>query len=123
MCASSATRTPRIRIRLSSLFMDFREQLSWGRICAAVALAVAVRAQFTGADVAHVALWLGVAVGNYGASKLTEILCGKKIAVEAAVSGKPLVSVEQPKPKRGSANVSDLDGGSEPEDLKLGGSE
>lgn len=59
---------------LTSLFRDFRNQVSWGRVCAAVALLVAARAQFQGADVAHIALWLSVALGNYGASKLTEIL-------------------------------------------------
>jgi len=57
----------------TSLFHDYRNQLSWGRVSAATALAVAVIAQLKGADIAHVSLWVGAAFGNYGASKLTEI--------------------------------------------------
>ena len=57
-----------------SLFRDWREQLSWGRVCAASALVVAVWREFTGADLYHVALWLGVATGSYGTSKATEIV-------------------------------------------------
>ena len=60
---------------IASVLHDWRGQLSWGRVCAAVALVVAVWREFTGADLAHVGLWLGVAVGNYSASKLTEVLC------------------------------------------------
>ena len=60
-----------------SLFRDWRNQLSWGRVCSAVALVVAVASQAKGADVPHVALWLSVAVGNYGLSKVTETICGK----------------------------------------------
>ena len=59
----------------ASVLHDWRGQLSWGRVCAAVALVVAVWREFNGADLAHVGLWLGVAIGNYGASKLTEVLC------------------------------------------------
>ena len=65
-------------MNLSTLFQDFRGQMSWGRICAAVSLVVAVIAQVKGADVAHVTLWLSAATGNYGASKLTEILTHRK---------------------------------------------
>ena len=57
------------------MFRDWRNQLSWGRICAAVALVVAVIGQFNGINIEHLKLWLAVAVGNYGASKLTEVLC------------------------------------------------
>ena len=57
------------------MFRDWRNQLSWGRICAAVALIVAVIGQFNGINIEHLKLWLAVAVGNYGASKLTEVLC------------------------------------------------
>jgi len=60
-------------MNLSTLFQDFRGQMSWGRVCAAVALVVAVISQVKGADAEHVALWLSVATGNYGASKITEI--------------------------------------------------
>ena len=60
---------------IASVLNDWRGQLSWGRVCAAVALVVAVWREFNGADLAHVGLWLGVAIGNYGASKLTEVLC------------------------------------------------
>ena len=58
-----------------SVFHDWREQLSWGRICAAVALLVAVIGQFTGRmDAGQLALWLGVALGSYSASKAAEVL-------------------------------------------------
>lgn len=57
-----------------TLFNDFRNQKSWGRVCALVALVVAVVREFQGADVRHVGLWLGVAVGNYGFSKGTEVV-------------------------------------------------
>ena len=66
----------------STLFQDFRGQLSWGRICAFVALVVAVIGQFNGIDIERLKIWLEVAVGNYGASKLTEIastLRGKNV--------------------------------------------
>ena len=68
-----------------SIFHDWRNQLSWGRVCAFVALVVAVIGQFTGIDTAHLALWLGVALGNYGASKITEMVCGRS-NVEVAAS-------------------------------------
>ena len=60
---------------MHTILQDWRGQLSWGRVCAAVALVVAVWREFNGADLAHVGLWMGVAIGNYGASKLTEVLC------------------------------------------------
>jgi len=53
---------------------DWRGQVSWGRVCALVALAVAVVGEFRGADLEHLKLWLGIAVGNYGASKLAEVV-------------------------------------------------
>ena len=53
---------------------DWRGQISWGRICALVALVVAVWREFAGADLRHVALWLLVATGSYGTSKLTEVV-------------------------------------------------
>ena len=64
----------------NTLFQDFRGQLSWGRVCAFVALVMAVWGKFTGMDIEHTKIWLAVASGNYGASKLTEIVSslGKK---------------------------------------------
>ena len=79
-------------------FRDFRGQISWGRICAAVSLAVAVWREFTGATLEHVGLWLGVATGNYGASKFTEIvntIKSKIVASPASDSSAP----------RGASNV------------------
>lgn len=55
-----------------TLFHDWRDQFSWGRVCALACLVVAVWREFAGASVEHVALWLGSAVGSYGQSKLTE---------------------------------------------------
>ena len=63
-------------MKLSTLLQDFRGQMSWGRVCAAVSLAVAVHQQLHAADVAHVGLWLGAAFGNYTASKITEMVNG-----------------------------------------------
>lgn len=61
--------------RLTSLFSDWKNQLSWGRVCAAVALVIAVILSFRpGPDIKLIELWLGVACGNYGASKLTEVV-------------------------------------------------
>jgi hypothetical protein len=59
---------------VGSLLRDWRGQISWGRACALVALVVAVWREFTGADIRHVALWLGVATSSYGTSKVTEIV-------------------------------------------------
>lgn len=65
---------------LTSLMRDFRGQMSWGRFCSAVALAVAVVGQLWGGmDTAHLAIWLGVALGNYGASKITEMVCSRTV--------------------------------------------
>ena len=60
-----------------SMLRDWRNQISWGRVCAAVALVVAVISQFKGADIAHVGLWLSVATGNYAASKITEAITSR----------------------------------------------
>ena len=65
------------RCAMRSLLLDWREQLSWGRFCALVALGVAVAGQWTGMDAEHLKIWLGVAVGNYLASKLTEAVCSR----------------------------------------------
>jgi hypothetical protein len=61
-----------------TLFQDWRQQMSWGRMCAAVALAMAVLRECQGADVSHIQTWLGIATGNYAASKITEIFCSKQ---------------------------------------------
>jgi len=63
-----------------TLMLDFRGQLSWGRVCALVALIMAVIGQFKGMSLGHLQTWLSVAVGNYGASKITEMVCGKGFA-------------------------------------------
>jgi hypothetical protein len=55
-----------------TLFRDWKNHMSWGRVCALVALAMAVLREFQGADVFHVSLWLGMATGNYALSKATE---------------------------------------------------
>lgn len=66
------TRTGRFLSGLSSLW----SQIGWARLCAAVALAVAVIREFQGAELAHVALWLGAALGNYTVNKITEMVKG-----------------------------------------------
>ena len=50
---------------------------SWGRTCSAVALVVAVVQEFRDKPVAHIAIWLSVAVGSFTATKLTEIFTPK----------------------------------------------
>jgi len=57
---------------MNTLLRDFRGQMSWGRFCSLVALVVAVVGQFKGIGPENLQLWLGVAVGTYGASKLAE---------------------------------------------------
>jgi len=66
-----------------SLLRDFRGQVSWGRFCALVALVVAVAGQFSGMNIEAVKVWLSVAVGNYSASKLTEIVASLKVGAAA----------------------------------------
>lgn len=72
-----------------TLLRDFRGQVSWGRFCALVALIVAVAGQCSGMNIEAVKVWLSVAVGNYGASKLTEIVASLKAgaAVPTSPSG------------------------------------
>ncbi len=60
-------------MNFKTLFHDFRDQFSWGRVCALVCLVVAVWREFGGATEQHVALWLGAAIGSYGQSKLIEV--------------------------------------------------
>lgn len=68
------TRMTKIHME-STLFRDYRNQQSWGRAGAAVSLAVAIALSFRETpNVAVISAWLGCAFGNYGASKLTEII-------------------------------------------------
>lgn len=60
-----------------SLLRDWRNQLSWGRFCSAVALVVAVTEEFRGSDVKRVALWLAIATGNYTVSKIVEAITNR----------------------------------------------
>lgn len=60
-----------------TLLNDFRGQLSWGRVSSAVALVVAVVGQWHGMTAESTAVWLGAACGNYSASKVTEMVCGR----------------------------------------------
>lgn len=91
-----------------SIFRDWRGQQSWGRACAAVALVVAVWREFTGADLRHVALWLGVATGSYGTSKLTEIVAFLKNVGAAAP---PPPGVDSPGLTTASGSASSADRG------------
>ena len=68
-------------MKLMTLFQESSGKLSWGRVCSAVALLVAIYGQVRmpdKMDIAHLAAWLGVALGNYGANKITEILTKEK---------------------------------------------
>jgi hypothetical protein len=66
-----------------NLFHDYRDQSSWGRVCACVALGVAVIGEFRGMDVVHLKVWLSVATGNYLVSKIAEMV-GNKATAEPA---------------------------------------
>lgn len=68
---------------MNTLLHDFRGQVSWGRVCALVALCVAVAGNWTGMDAEHLKLWLSVATGNYAASKVTEMICAKRTVENA----------------------------------------
>ena len=62
--------------KLRTMLLDFRGSLSWGRCCSIAALTVAVAGEIRGTmKTENLALWLGVAVGNYAASKITEAIC------------------------------------------------
>ena len=61
-----------------SLFLDWRDQASWGRFAALIALVMAVQADLRGQDLAHVSLWLGMAFSNYGTSKVAEMILAPK---------------------------------------------
>lgn len=74
---------PPSKWHLSTLLQDWRGQMSWGRVCAVVALIKAWIVQTQGGDVPHVALWLGVATGNYGLAKITEMI-GMRVAAPSA---------------------------------------
>jgi len=88
-CATPQTHSTKAK---TGAFRDWRGQISWGRICAAVALVVAVMLSFRpGPDVQLVGLWLAVAGGNYGVSKVTEIVAilkglGSKIGLAGSIS-------------------------------------
>ena len=81
---------------VGSLLRDWRNQLSWGRVCAMVALLVAVVGQAHGMDVEHLKLWLLVATGGYGASKATEMVALLKNVGVAAPSAPGAVGSVEP---------------------------
>ena len=63
------------------LFNDFLGQQSWGRICSAVALVVAVIQEFRNVELTHVALWLSIATGTYTVSKITQMINSKTTTI------------------------------------------
>lgn len=64
---------------LITLFQDFRGQLSWGRVCAATSLVVAVVLSFQAKpDIALIQTWLGHVLGEYATSKVTEMVVSAK---------------------------------------------
>ena len=64
-------------MNFSTLFQDFRGQMSWGRVSSFVALSVAVWGQFHNLGIEHLHAWLGLAGAGYGLSKGTEAFCDK----------------------------------------------
>jgi hypothetical protein len=63
-----------------TVFNDFLNQQSWGRVCSCVALLVAVYKEiFSTIDTTHLAIWLSVAVGTYTASKITQMITNKTV--------------------------------------------
>ena len=64
---------------VGTLLQDFRGQMSWGRLCSVVALAMAVKLSFfTAPNVPLIIVWLSVATGTYTASKITEMVTAKR---------------------------------------------
>ena len=61
-------------MNISTLLNDFRGQMSWGRFCALVCLVQAICIQYQGGSAESLMIWLGAALGNYGAAKLPEML-------------------------------------------------
>jgi hypothetical protein len=59
---------------MNTLLKDFRGQVSWGR------------------------LWLGVAMGNYGASKITEMITARRTVEVAASSAPGALGAPTPEP-------------------------
>lgn len=76
-------------LSVEEFLRDFRGQLSWGRFCSCVALIVAVVGQIKGIQPDNLRLWLGVAVGSYGFSKLSEAF-SERIGRTAGGDSEPL---------------------------------
>jgi hypothetical protein len=69
-----------------TLLQDFRGQMSWGRLCSAVALGMSVKLSFAAtANVPLIVVWLGVATGTYTASKITEMVTAKRVTETGGV--------------------------------------
>jgi hypothetical protein len=83
MCPESIPTIPTTKILtdgLTILFQDFRGQLSWGRVCAATSLVVAVVLSFQDKpDIVLIQTWLGHTLGEYAASKVTEMVTSKGV--------------------------------------------
>jgi len=75
----STTPTPTTSTGFFSHLLSGNGVPSWGRTCSMVALGVAAVQEFRDKPVAHISMWLVVAVGNYSAAKITEILSPKTV--------------------------------------------
>jgi hypothetical protein len=73
-CATYATPTPAISTGWVSRMFSGHGVPSWGRVCSAVALVVSVAQEFRDKPVAHIAIWLGVAVGSFTVTKLSDLI-------------------------------------------------
>lgn len=64
---------------VSGIMRDWRDDWSWGRTCAVVALVKAWKlSDVPEPNVTLVSIWLGIATGSYGFSKVTEMVCSKR---------------------------------------------
>ena len=61
-------------MNFKTLLLDFRGNLSWGRVFSLVCLVMAVWGRFAGMDTAQVEVWLKGAFGTYGMAKFQEAL-------------------------------------------------
>lgn len=69
-------------MKWSTVFHDWRGQLSWGRVVSFCALVVSIVGTFTGMPVDTLKVWISVVLGGYGSSKITEAITAIKNKIE-----------------------------------------
>lgn len=72
-----------------SLIRGWRGDISTGHTSTILAFMVAIVQEFRGAELHHVALWLGAGTGAYSVVKTTEMICGRPSPAAAGTSVVP----------------------------------